>query len=393
MGILANTVSLCQFRVVGEKPSDDLFDWAGEQLAKNRFHAIDQGSDELSIGWVQLDDPQDGSFEFANHYHRDNWLCFSLRRDQRKVPARLLKEHYQRAEDDFLARNPSLQRVPKQKKEELREAVKGALLARTLPTPSVYDIIWDTETGLLSFTSLGKAQVEMLGDLFKQTFDGLRLVAHHPYGRAESVIPADLKPALAEANQSGTDTVLDLIEKNTWLGEEFLYWMLDQTLHASAEFVINRPGPAVEGEGFIAYLNDRMVISGVSESGVQKLVVSGPQDRFSEACTALEGGKAVQEAMLHLEKGEESWKLNLKGSLFHFAGFRTPAVQLEKDDLTDPEMEREALFYERMHLLQTGLQMFNSLLIDFLKRRLAAEWQQTLEAMTARISSGKERQV
>ncbi|ORJ53676.1 recombination-associated protein RdgC [Geothermobacter hydrogeniphilus] len=385
MGILANTVSISQFRVVGEKPAGDLFDWAGEQLARNRFHAIDRGSEELSIGWVQLDDSQDGSFEIASSYRRDHWLCFSLRRDQRKVPARLLKEHYRQAEEEFLAKNPGLQRVPKQKKEELREAVKGALLARTLPTPSVYDVIWDTETGLLSFTSLGKAQIEMFGDLFKQTFDGLRLVAYHPYARAEAVIPDALKPALAEANQAGTDTVLDLIEKNCWLGEDFLVWLLDQTLHASAEFSISRPGPAVAGEGFVAYLNDRLVISGASESGVQKLVVSGPQDRFSEACTALRSGKSIQEAVLHFEKGEDAWKLNLKGQQFHLAGFKCPAVQLEKDDLTDPEMEREALFYERMHLLQTGLQLFDSLLASFLEQRLAPDWEQFQSAISTRL--------
>jgi len=386
MGILANTVSICQFRVVGEKPSGDLFDWAGQQLAKNRFHPIDQGSEELSLGWVQLDDPQDGSFEIQSSYRRDNWLCFSLRRDQRKVPARLLKEHYQRAEEDFLQKNPGLQRVPKQKKEELREAVKGMLLARTLPTPSVYDVTWDTETGLLSFTSLGKGQLEMFGDLFKQTFDGLRLVAYHPFARCEAVILPELKPALTAANRADTDAVLDLIEKNTWLGEEFLYWLLDQTLHASAEFSICRPGPAVEGEGFVAYLNDRMVISGASECGVQKLVVSGPQDRFSEACTALQSGKAVQEAVLHLEKGEENWKLNLKGGQFHFAGFRAPAVQLEKDDLTDPELEQEALFFERMHLLQTGLQMFDSLLAGFLQQRLGKGWPETRRQIEERLN-------
>lgn len=385
MGILSNTVSISQFRVVGEKPAGDLFAWAGEQLARNRFNSIDRGSEELSIGWVQLDDPQEGRFELADVYQRDNWLCFSLRRDQRKVPARLLKAHIEEAEADFLAKNPGLQRVPKQRREELREAVKGALLARTLPAPSIYDVVWDTDSGLLNFTSLSPRLCELVSDLFKQTFDGLRLVAYHPYARALEVIPPALQPALKDANQAGTDTVLDLIEKNTWLGEDFLLWLMDQTLHASAEFKVSQPGPAVAGEGFAAYLNDRMVISGASESGVQKLVVSGPQDRFSEACTALLAGKAVQEAILYIDRGEESWKLNLKGLHFHFAGLRTPPVQLEKDESTDPDMERMALFFERMHLLQTGLQLFNSLFATFLDNRLLPTWPVTRQAMMVRM--------
>ncbi|TYO98894.1 putative exonuclease RdgC [Geothermobacter ehrlichii] len=390
MGILANTVSLCQFRVVGEKPSGDLFDWAGERLAANRFQSIDRGSEELSVGWVQLDDPQQAGFERPNSYRRDHWLCFSLRRDQRKVPARLLKEHYERAEAEFLQNNPGLKRVPKQKKEELREAVKASLLARTLPTPAVYDAVWDTESGLVSFTSLGSKQIELFCDLFKQTFEGLRLVAFHPYARAGAVIPDQLRPALETANRAETDTVSDLMEKNAWLGEDFLLWLLDQTLHASGEFAVSRPGPAVEGEGFVAYLNDRLVISGASESGVQKLVLSGPQDRFSEACTALLAGKTLQEAVIYLEKGEDVWKLSLKAPAFHFAGLRAPGVQLEKDDLTDPDLEREALFFERMHLLQSGLQLFDSLLAHFLEQRLAPEWPESQKAIMQRLQQANE---
>ncbi len=385
MGILANTVSLCQFRVVGEKPSGDLFAWAGERLAANRFLPIEKGSEELSLGWVQLDDPQQTAFERPDSYRRDHWLCFALRRDQRKVPARLLKEHYQRAEETFLQNNPGLKRVPKQKKEELREAVKSSLLARTLPVPAIYDAVWDTESGLVSFTSLGNKPIELFCDLFRQTFEGLRLVAYHPYARAGAVVPEPLRPALEAANRAENDSIAELLEKNVWLGEDFLLWLLDQTLHASGEFAINQPGPGLEGEGFVAYLDDRLVLSGASESGVQKLVLSGPQDRFREACTALLTGKALQEAVIYLEKGEDVWKLNLKAAAFHFASLRAPAVQLEKDELTDPDLEREALFFERMHLLQAGLQLFDSLLARFLEERLAEDWPARQEGIRQRL--------
>ena len=39
-------------------------------------------------------------------------------------------------------------------------------------------------------------------------------------------------------------------------------------------------------------------------------------------------------------------------------------------------MEREAVFFERMSLLETGIQMFDSVLAGFLRERLAAGWPQ-----------------
>ena len=51
MGILSNTVTICHFRVQGELASGhDLLDAAAQLLAANRFHSIDDTTDELSLG-------------------------------------------------------------------------------------------------------------------------------------------------------------------------------------------------------------------------------------------------------------------------------------------------------------------------------------------------------
>lgn len=386
MGLLSNSVSLCQFRVLGDRPDGDLFAWIAERLAANRFRPIDQSSEELSVGWAHLDDPRQSDFSSEASWRRDRYVIFSLRRDQRRIPARLLREQMQQAESVFLEANPGLRRVPKQQREMMLETVKKSLLARTLPTPSIYDAVWDVDAGLVAFTSLAEKQVELFGDLFKQTFQGLRLVPVIPYLRAERLLDETVKPKLQALNQAGTDTVLDLIEQNTWLGEDFLLWLLDATLHGDGRYQVSQPGPAVDGEEFAAWLDDRLVISGASESGVQKLVLSGPQDRFREACIALVDGKALREAVIHLEKGEDAWRLNLKADRFQFASLRCPKVQLEKDDLTDEQMEKEALFFERMHLLHTGLQLFDSLFAAFLDQRLADDWPQQLATIRQRLA-------
>ncbi len=391
MGLLANTVSLSQFQVLGELPQEDLFTWAGQCLAGHGFIPIDQGTEELSVGWVEIDDAKRADFSELQNFARDHYLCFSLRRDQRRVPARLLRAHFEQAQADYLAANPGLSRVNKQKKEELREAVRGQLLARTLPEPATFDAVWDTRRGLLSFASLSAKVVELFETQFKLSFPGLRLVALHPYARAEQVLPAELRPALVKANQAGSEAVLDLIKDNQWLGRDFFLWLAYQTLNAASTYSVNQAtGPALAGEGFVAYLNDRLTLVGGSEQGVQKVTVVGPQDRFSEVRTALRGGKQVTEAVLYLEQQEHLWKLNLKGETFHFAGFKAPAVKLEKDNRADAEHEKVAIFYERMHVLEGGLQLFDSLYAEFLRARLGESWGETLAAIETWLASGDE---
>ncbi len=374
MGILSNTVSICQFQVVGQLPVENLGEWAGEALAANAFQPIDQGSEELSVGWVQVDDFKDTSFASPQAFCRDHYLVFSLRRDQRRVPAALLKAHMERAEEEFLAGHPGMQQVPKQKKEELRDAVRGSLLSQTLPIPAVYDAVWDTRSGLVTFSNLSPKVVELFEAQFKQSFTDLRLVAVHPFSRAEKVLPAEIKPALEKANKSNSDTVLDLIQDNQWLGWDFLLWLMYRTMNESSQYSVDQSGPALEGESFVAYLNDRLILVGGGDSGVQKVTVAGPQDHFSEVRTALRNSKQIEEAIIYFEKQEHEWKMTLKGGMFHFASFKAPAVKLEKDNRTDQASEKEAIFYERMYVLEEGLQLFDSLYCTFLRDRLGNDW-------------------
>lgn len=374
MGLLSNTVSICQFHVVGDLPAENFVEWAGQCLAGHAFQSIEGSSEEQSVGWVHLDDFEACDFTAPEAYARDHYLTFSLRRDRRRIPGGLLKAHLDRAEQKFLAEHPGLQRVPKNKREELREAVRGNLLSRTLPSPATFDAVWDTQTGRLTLTTLNGQVVELFENLFKTSFEGLRLVAVHPMARAAAVLGDERREALQSLNRAVNDAVLDQIRDNLWLGWDFLRWLVDRTLHSGSEYRVRRPGPAVEGESFVAYLNDRLVLSGGHDEGTQKITVAGPQDRFDEALAALETGKDIGEGTLYLEKGESQWKMTLKGELFQFGSYRCPAVKLEKDALTDPNSERMAVFFERMYVLEEGLQLFDSLLSAFLEERLSDNW-------------------
>ncbi|HTG81388.1 MAG TPA: recombination-associated protein RdgC [Geobacteraceae bacterium] len=387
MGMLSNTVSICQFLVVGDTPAGDLFSWASENLSRHGFQPIDQGTAELSVGWVHSGNHRESSFAAPADFWHDHYLAFSLRQDRRRLPAALLKAYLQVEEQEFLLANPGLRRVPKQKREELRDKVRTQLLARTLPVPTVYDAVWDSRTGLLTFASLAGTAVEAFETEFKKTFPGLRLVAVHPFARAEKVVDSPLQGALRTFNRATSEAVLDLMQSNRWLGWDFLLWLMYRTMNGSSEYRVSRPGPSGEGEPFVAYLNDRLVLASNGEAGQQKITVAGPQDRFSEVRTALENGKVINEAAIHLEKGEHLWKMTLKGEPFHFASYKAPRVQAEKDATVDEASEQEALFYERMYVLETGLQLFDSLFAAFLAVRLGSGWEGEMGAINAWLAA------
>jgi hypothetical protein len=374
MGILFNTVSICQFKVVGDRPSKDLYEWVSDRLGRNSFRSIDNTIDQVSSGWVHLDDSSGNSFNSPRAFWRDHYLAFTLRRDQRRIPSVLFRTYLRKAESEFLGAHPGMRRVPKQKREELSQAVLAALYAKTLPVPSTYDAVWDTRSGLVTFTSLSPKAIDLFENHFKNTFDGLRLVMLHPFSRGERVLKDKFRPSLLKANRAATGDVLNLIQDNQWLGWDFLLWLTYQTTNQTSEYTVNQAGPGQEGETFVAYLNDRLVLLGGGEGSLQRVSVVGSQEQFSEVRAALKSGKQITEATLYFEKEENQWKMTLRSLMFHFASFKSPSVQIEKDNTTHEADEKEAVFYERMSLLEEGLQLFDSLYATFLEIRLGKTW-------------------
>jgi len=153
-----------------------------------------------------------------------------------------------------------------------------------------------------------------------------------------------------------------------------------QSIVTASDYVVTQPGPAFEGQPFVSYVNNRLILVGVDGDSEQKIIYSGPQAQFDEVRSALRMGKQISEATLHIERDEEEWKMTLKAEQFHFSSFKSPKVQIERDDLTDEASEKDAVFYERMHLLETGLQLFDSLYEEFLKVRLSSEWNEKKKA-------------
>ncbi len=382
MGVYANTVSITQFTVSGDLPKSDEFQWFSQKLSGRAFQSIESSSDELSEGWTQVDRPDDATFEALSAFWRDNYLVFTLRRDQRKIPAAVLKSHTAREEGAFLAQYPNLRRTPKNKRAEIKEQVQLRLMSRCLPVPSTVDVVWDQKSGVLTLFSLGSKVIERFEDIFRKGFEGLHPLAIHPFARARMLLEGQLLDKLEAANQANSDAVLALIRDNQWLGWDFMLWLLQRGLNGEGEFNVCRPGHFTAGERFSAWIDDRIQLQGGGEEGgIQKVSVSGSQDSYLEAISAIKGGKKITSATICMEKDENLWKLTLKGETFGFASFKCPQVRIERDNTVEEMSEREAAFYERMYLLEQGVQLFDSLFKTFLQERLSEAWNARLVAI------------
>ncbi len=384
MGVYANTVSITQFAVTGEVPETDQFEWFSKKLADRGFQSIENSTEESAEGWTLVDKPDESTFDMPSDFWRDNYIVFSLRKDHRKIPAAVLKSHTAREEGAFLAQNPNLRRTPKHKREEIKEQVQIRLMTRCLPVPSTVDVVWDQKNGVLTLYSLGTKVIERFEDIFRKTFEGFSPVIVHPFARARKLLTGQMLDSLEAANQAGSDAVVALIRDNQWLGCEFMLWLLQRGVNGEGEFTVCCAGHLTNGEKFSAWIDDRIQFQGGGEEGgIQKVTVSGSQDSYLETISALKGGKRITSATICMEKDENPWKLTLKGDTFGFASLKCPQVRVEKDSTVDQMSEREAVFYERMFLMDQGLQLFDSLFTTFLYERLTDAWSGRLRTIQA----------
>ena len=376
MGMYASKSSIAIFDVVGESPQEDVATWVGEQLRENAFMSIDNTTDQESFGWVSLDDADDSDFVAGDSYRRDNYIAFSLRRDQRKIPSVLKKREFQSLCNKYLNENPNYKKVPKQIREEYSELATSLLLAKTLPVPSFTDAVWNTETDRLYFFSTSTGALDLFESLFKVSFPGYRIQPRPPITWARQLTPEPLEEELQALTAGLPETMLGQMAGTGWLSEDFFSWLLAETIDGSGEFRVTTPGLAGMGHPFVAYLHNRILLKGSVETG-EKITVTGDQGGFQEVRSALQNSKNISEASIVLEQEEESWGFTLKGELFHLGSFATPPPLPAQEDGDD----RESLFYEKIALIEKGIQLFASLFAEFIQIRLTDRWQDHCKKM------------
>jgi len=169
MPLLKGAMGATRYRVVNppaELDRDDLLVRLNDAAFKEPFSQAEAGE---TIGWVNIHnlcvyqfDPEDTCYT--------QYLCFSLRVDNKRLPAKLLKA---RVELDAQAwmRERGADRIPSQVKRELKEQLELQLLPRQLPSVTAHDVCWDLKAHKVWFFSASRKANESFRQRFGQTFN------------------------------------------------------------------------------------------------------------------------------------------------------------------------------------------------------------------------------
>ncbi|MFO7985864.1 MAG: recombination-associated protein RdgC [Desulfatiglandaceae bacterium] len=183
MGIISGSGSFTRYMTKGPLPEDFLEDLSFK-VGRRAFRHLDEKSvDERSAGWVNIMDMFDNRFE-GLEFLKEPYVAMTLRIDERKIPSTAVKQYCIEAEEKIKAEE-ELEYLPKQRRLDIKEAVRLRLLKRAIPVSKTYDMIWNYTTGLVIFGSLNAKVCDEFAEIFLQTFD-IHLEAVCPHFLAQN---------------------------------------------------------------------------------------------------------------------------------------------------------------------------------------------------------------
>lgn len=353
--ITSSSLNVSVFSVDGSLPSvDDLFPFLSENLRRFGFKDISETNDEQSLGWVHVEDMAKSSFSSPEFLHVNEYAFLSIRKDTRRVPSAVLDQEYTQLEACWLEDHAGLKRPPKSVRVELKEKAKASLLSKTLPVPKVFHAVWDTSMQQLFVLSTSNADVDMFVDLFHKTFDDLHLVEQVPFVWAQgaTVLNGGLYAKLNEANQAVSASLLDIINSNKWLGQEFALWLLSYPMAV---------------HGLQVWADEKITLCGDNK----KAVFSGSiPENMGAIRAAIAEGKRISDIVVNIETNDGLvFKANLNTETFHLKGVKLPPVKSDYMDRAKDMLQAEYLL--RTSLLNDVIgHLFGRCLFEFLSSYL-----------------------
>ncbi|GAB6038554.1 recombination-associated protein RdgC [Fundidesulfovibrio butyratiphilus] len=180
MGILSASGSFTRYAIV-EDVTGQLAQELPERLAKYAFRDIDDTSDERSYGFVCLEDWLDSHWRAAPP-EKAHYMAFSMRLDTRRVSPAVMKKHLLLA---LAAEKQALKEqgknfISKDRKQEIKDQTRLKLMARALPVPAVFDVVWNLRDNRVYLATTNSKVRALFEDLFTLAFD-LHLEPLTPY--------------------------------------------------------------------------------------------------------------------------------------------------------------------------------------------------------------------
>lgn len=198
MGFLSASSSFTRYRIIEEIP-DTLWPEVPDRLKRNSFKDIDHTADERSFGWVCFDDMLDANWNSAPP-EKGEFITMGLRLDTRRIPPAVLKKHMTLAlgdEMDRMEQTKGKRYVSRDRKTEIKEQTQLRLMARTLPIPAQFDVLWNVQSGVVYLASIQSKLRALFEDMFTMTFD-LHLEPMTPYYQALTQLGEERARALEE---------------------------------------------------------------------------------------------------------------------------------------------------------------------------------------------------
>jgi hypothetical protein len=166
--------------------------------------------------------------------------------------------------------------------------------------------------------------------------------------------------------------LVDLITEKRFVGQEFLTWLWWKS---------EERGGSVElpGVGDIIVVFEKHMLLEIGEAEYsEKLVCSGLQTELREARTGLRTGKKLEQARIHIVKGEYEWNVTLGASLFEYRSVRPPKTAASSPDQQGSPEETEGMILERVFLFEELVRIIDDLFRLYLQVRLGNEWHKEL---------------
>ena len=181
MGILSPSISLTRYKVEGnlERP---LKEAVLEGLTQNAISTMEDEVSDKTIGWASFKGPFRSDFDgYAFIY--GHYFAFSLRIDKKSIPPTLIRK-YIALESEKKLKGSGRAFLSRDEKKMIKEHVLNLLHLRIPATPSIYDILWNYENGVLFFFTNLKNPNETLETIFHASFN-LSLIRLFPYTMAD----------------------------------------------------------------------------------------------------------------------------------------------------------------------------------------------------------------
>ena len=190
MGFANASVSFTRFRIL-DPVTDELIREVPDRLRKHAFVDIDDLPEMHAQGWVSFEDFLDTEWHEAPA-QKGNYFVFSLRVDNRRIPAGVIRKHVaialRQEKEELRAHNKTF--ISRERKKEIREQVLLRLRQRFLPVPGEFNVIWLLEKNEVWFASTQSGMIDLFMEEFLQTFD-LRLDQLTPYTLAVTMLDED----------------------------------------------------------------------------------------------------------------------------------------------------------------------------------------------------------